>query len=291
MKTARPRRRDDLCVEIAPINLATNLLLDCGIAGRRMIKKEQIRGQMEAVNLPLYAVTLTAVPHPDTPVLLMLHWHGFRHEVIVNASEARPVAFRAIPASALQLNARWRAVETIDLAAMEAAWELGAWDVARSQRRSCMRPGADTSEALECLRAFGNFPEAMGSDLRYPKHPIQTNCWLREHWLPHPATVLCERHLGRGERRHTLNPTARASTPSVAQRRREATSKQRPFIGSGQSESIAPQLTQCRLALQRYAGQYGQGQRPHRVRCSAPAGCAQPSEIVKTTPKSSTVAI
>jgi hypothetical protein len=132
---------------------------------------EQIRGQMEAVNLPLYAVTLTAVPHPDTPVLLMLHWHGFRHEAIVNASEARPVAFRAIPASALQLNARWRAVETIDLAAMEAAWELGAWDVARSQRRSCMRPGADTSEALECLRAFGNFPEAMGSDLVISEAP------------------------------------------------------------------------------------------------------------------------
>jgi hypothetical protein len=123
---------------------------------------EQIRGQMEAVNLPLYAITLTAVPHPDTPVLLMLHWHGFRHEVIIDTPQARPVAFRSVPASALQLNERWRALETIDLAAMEAAWELGAWDVARNQRRSCMRPGADTSEALECLQAFGNYPDSMG---------------------------------------------------------------------------------------------------------------------------------
>lgn len=127
---------------------------------------------MDAVNLPLYAITLTAVPCPDTPVLLMLHWHGFRHELIVDAPEARPVAFRPIPTSALQLNKRWRAVETIDLAAMEAAWELGAWDVARSQRRSCMRPGADTSEALECLQAFGNYPESMGgSDLVISEAP------------------------------------------------------------------------------------------------------------------------
>lgn len=123
---------------------------------------EQIRGQIEAVNLPLYAITLTAVPCPDTPVLLMLHWHAFRHEFLFDAPEARPVSYRPVPASALQLNERWRALETIDMAAMEAAWELGAWDVARHQRRSCMRPGADTSEALECLQAFGTYPESMG---------------------------------------------------------------------------------------------------------------------------------
>ena len=32
--------------------------------------------QISGTGLPLYAVTLTAVPHPDTPVLLMLHWAG-----------------------------------------------------------------------------------------------------------------------------------------------------------------------------------------------------------------------
>jgi hypothetical protein len=33
--------------------------------------------QMDAVNLALDAITLTAVSRPDTPVLLILHWHGF----------------------------------------------------------------------------------------------------------------------------------------------------------------------------------------------------------------------
>lgn len=123
---------------------------------------EHIKGQMTAVKLPLYAVTMTAVPCPDTPVLLMLHWHGFRRNFLYDSREAQPVAFRPVPASALQLNEQWDEVETLDFAALEAAWELGAWDIARQQRRPCMRPGADTTEALECLQAFGNVPESFG---------------------------------------------------------------------------------------------------------------------------------
>ena len=123
---------------------------------------EQIRDQMSAMKLPLYAVTMTAVPCPDTPILLMLHWHGFRRDFLYEASDAVPVAFRSVPVSALQLNEQWNELPTLDLAAMEAGWELGAWDVARMQRRSCLRPGADTAETLECLQAFGNVPEAMG---------------------------------------------------------------------------------------------------------------------------------
>ena len=123
---------------------------------------ESIRGQIEAVRLPLYAVTLTAVPRADTPVLLMMHWHGFRREFLLEAPAAQPVAFRPVPASALQLNERWRELETVDLAAMEAGWELGAWDVARRQRPGCLRPGADAREALECFQAFGSYPESMG---------------------------------------------------------------------------------------------------------------------------------
>ena len=123
---------------------------------------EHIKGQMTAVKLPLYAVTMTAVPCPDTPVLLMLHWHGFRRDFLYDSREARPVAFRSVPASALQLNEQWDEVETLDFAALEAAWELGAWDVARQQRRSCMRPGADSMEAFECLQAFGTVPDALG---------------------------------------------------------------------------------------------------------------------------------
>ena len=123
---------------------------------------QQIRGQMEAVKLPVYAITLTAVPRPHTPILLMLHWHGFRQDFLLDAPQARPVAYQSVPSSALQVTEFWRAVETIDLAVMEAGWELGAWDVARHQRRPCMRPGAETSEALECMQAFGSYPESMG---------------------------------------------------------------------------------------------------------------------------------
>ena len=123
---------------------------------------EPIRDQIDAVKLPLYAITLTAVPRPDTPLLLMLHWHGFRREMLLDAPEASAVALRSVPASALQLNERWRELETIDLAAMEAGWELGAWDVARHHRRACLRPGADDREALACFQAFGSYPESLG---------------------------------------------------------------------------------------------------------------------------------
>lgn len=119
---------------------------------------ERIKGQIEAVNLPLYAVTVTAVPRADTPVLLMLHWHGFRHEFLVETPSARPVRYRSVPSSALQLNERWQHLQAVDLATMEAAWELGAWDVAREERRSCMYPGASAREALECMQAFGKHP-------------------------------------------------------------------------------------------------------------------------------------
>src|SRR5262249_26963180 len=47
---------------------------------------------------------------------------------------------------------------SLDRAAMEAAWELGAWDVSRAELPGCLRPGAYGAEAIECLQAFGTFP-------------------------------------------------------------------------------------------------------------------------------------
>ena len=38
---------------------------------------ERIEGQIAATGLPLVGVTLAAVPCPDTPIILTLHWHGF----------------------------------------------------------------------------------------------------------------------------------------------------------------------------------------------------------------------
>jgi hypothetical protein len=119
---------------------------------------ERIEEQMAATQLPLFAITLAAVPCPDTPVILTLHWHAFVRERAADAEGAQSIAYKTVPSSALQLNARWEHVLTVDRAALEAAWELGAWDVARAERPSVTRPGAESREALECLQAFGAFP-------------------------------------------------------------------------------------------------------------------------------------
>jgi hypothetical protein len=119
---------------------------------------ERIEDQIASTKLPLVAITLAAVPCPDTPVILTLHWHGFIKEKLSDLDEAQPVAYTAVPSSALQLNERWRELVAVDRAAMEAAWELGAWDVARAERPGCTRPGANSTEALECLQAFATFP-------------------------------------------------------------------------------------------------------------------------------------
>ncbi|STB71899.1 hypothetical protein [Chromobacterium violaceum] len=39
---------------------------------------DTLSAQIRHMRLPLFAVSLSAVPFPDTPLLLMLHWHGFR---------------------------------------------------------------------------------------------------------------------------------------------------------------------------------------------------------------------
>ena len=125
---------------------------------------DRIEQQISATRLPLFAITVAAVPCPDTPVILTLHWHAFLREKLADVESAQPVSFKSVPSSALQLNARWEDLVTLDRAALAAAWELGAWDVARAERPSCMRPGADSSEALECLQAFGAFPYGAQGD-------------------------------------------------------------------------------------------------------------------------------
>ena len=119
---------------------------------------ERIEEQMAATQLPLFAITLAAVPCPDTPVILTLHWHAFVRERAADTEGAQSIAYKTVPSSALQLNARWEDVLTVDRAALDAAWELGAWDVARAERPSVSRAGAESREALECLQAFGAFP-------------------------------------------------------------------------------------------------------------------------------------
>jgi hypothetical protein len=122
---------------------------------------ESISGHISATRHPLVAITVAAVPCPDTPVILTLHWHGFIEGKIIEIEEAETVSYAPVPSTALQINERWSDVSALDRAAMEAGWELGAWDVARAERAGCARPGAESKEALECLQAFGAFPYAM----------------------------------------------------------------------------------------------------------------------------------
>lgn len=124
---------------------------------------DRIEDQVKATGLPLFAITVAAVPCADTPVILTLHWHAFITEKLVDIPSAEAVVYTPVPSSALQLNERWSDLAAVDCAAMEAAWELGAWDVQRAERPACTRPGADSSEALECLQAFGAFPYGLNN--------------------------------------------------------------------------------------------------------------------------------
>lgn len=119
---------------------------------------DAISDQVAANDRPLVAVTVAAVPFPDTPIILTLHWHGFVETKIIDIEEAQTVHFNPIPSSAMQLNQRWDDLALLDRAAMEAGWSLGAWDVARAERVACARPGASSRESLECLQAFGALP-------------------------------------------------------------------------------------------------------------------------------------
>lgn len=116
-----------------------------------------IRAHADAMRLPLYAVTLSAVARAGTPLILILHWHGFRRETV-----AKPPGVdlppRSVAGSALQINARWSHVELLDEAMLQAAWRLGAWDLERSSHRPWWRLNAGLGETMACHRAFASYP-------------------------------------------------------------------------------------------------------------------------------------
>jgi hypothetical protein len=116
-----------------------------------------ISTQIDAMNLLLFAVTLTAVPRRRTPVLLMLHWHAFRSADASSVRAARR-GLDPVPASGLQINRDWRELAELDESMLDAAWRLGAWELFREERHGCNRVGASDREALECRQAFGDDP-------------------------------------------------------------------------------------------------------------------------------------
>jgi hypothetical protein len=119
---------------------------------------DRIAEQIGAVGLPLFAVTLTALPRANTPVLLMLHWHGFRADPHGGTEPSSAVPRRPVPGSALQLNPLWDRLDLLDATMLDAAWRLGAWELDREERRGCDTAGASEREALECRQAFGADP-------------------------------------------------------------------------------------------------------------------------------------
>jgi hypothetical protein len=103
-------------------------------------------------------VTVAAVPYANTPVVLTLHWHGFVETRLADVEAANAVAYQPVPSSALQVNDRWDQLDVLENEVLDVAWELGSWDLARTEALPFVRPGGTEQESLECMGAFGSLP-------------------------------------------------------------------------------------------------------------------------------------
>jgi hypothetical protein len=122
---------------------------------------DRIETQLISNRLPLVAITVAAVPYANTPVVLTLHWHGFVETRLAEVPDASVVAYHAVPSSALQINERWDRFDQLENEVLDVAWELGSWDLARTEALPFVRPGATEQESLECMGAFGSMPLAI----------------------------------------------------------------------------------------------------------------------------------
>jgi hypothetical protein len=118
---------------------------------------------VRSVRLPLFAVTVTAAAKVNTPLVAILHWHGFQRAtpLVLPGVDIPP---RPVPGSALLLDTPWHSFETVDAKLLDAAWQFGAWDVERVERRGCNVIGASAGEALACRQAFGDYGEDRARD-------------------------------------------------------------------------------------------------------------------------------
>lgn len=133
---------------------------------------ETITAQTQAMRLPLYAVTLSAPSRPQAPLMLILHWHGFRRGTPLRLA-GLDLPPRAVAVSAMQIDEPWRDMETLDRAMLEAAWQLGAWDLERETHRPWWRLNAPVGETLACHRAFADYPEDEAGEARVVEAPDQ----------------------------------------------------------------------------------------------------------------------
>lgn len=119
---------------------------------------DRIETQLISNRLPLVAVSIAAVPYANTPVVLTLHWHGFVEARLADVTDANVVAYQPVPSSALQLNERWDRLDELENEVLDVAWQLGSWDLARTEALPFIRPGAYEQESFECMGAFGTPP-------------------------------------------------------------------------------------------------------------------------------------
>jgi len=122
---------------------------------------DRIESQLIANRLPLMGITVAAVPYANTPVVLTLHWHGFVETRLADVTDANVIAYQPVPSSALQINDRWDRLDELENEVLDVAWQLGAWDLARTEAVPFVRPGATEQESLECMTAFGALPIAI----------------------------------------------------------------------------------------------------------------------------------
>lgn len=126
---------------------------------------DTVSEQVSAMGLPLFAVSATRVNVPDTPLLLFLHWHGFRRATPLQL-DGVDLPARPVPSSAFQFDGPWPTRTAAEEALLDAAWRLGAWSLERLQQRACNTPGAPASEAYACRVAFGD------NAADYPDEPV-----------------------------------------------------------------------------------------------------------------------
>ena len=119
---------------------------------------DRIETQLISNRLPLVAVTVAAVPYANTPVVLTLHWHGFVETRLAEIEDAPVVGYQAVPSSALQVNDRWDEFNELEHEVLDVAWELGSWNLERTEALPFVRPGASEQESLQCMGAFGSIP-------------------------------------------------------------------------------------------------------------------------------------
>ncbi|HDR9248888.1 hypothetical protein [Burkholderia vietnamiensis] len=129
-----------------------------------------VNEQIDAVRLPLYAVTVTAAARADTPLIAILHWHGLLRETPL-ALPGIDVPPRPVPGSAIQFERPGPALESVEAMLLDAAWRLGAWELERIERRACNTIGASAGEALACRQAFGDYGD-YGDDACAERHLV-----------------------------------------------------------------------------------------------------------------------